>query len=260
MKRSLINILIQRYPEEDEKVLTSAIMQGNIIVNNQKISKPGYKVDEKIEVTWNKKNKYVSRGAYKLLHALENFDFPVLNKIGLDAGCSTGGFTQVLIENGCRKVYAIDVGTNVLDYKLRINPRVVVFEKTNVRFIKKQDFCPVPDFSVVDVSFTSLQGIIENLFKIINGSKIIALIKPQFEVKLPKHEFSGVINDDSIIKNCLLNLNDYFKNFRIYINQLTASPIKGREGNKEFLALFSTVNKNWNLKQNMNKIFKNDCL
>ena len=180
--------------------------------------------------------KWVSRGAIKLLTALEKNKIIVKNKICIDLGSSTGGFTDVLIQSGADKVYAVDVGTNQLHEKLKKNKKIISLEKTNARYLKKDQFAELIDIMVCDVSFISLKKVIEpNLHLLKDESVIIALIKPQFESK--KNETKKGVVKDSIIHQRICNeISEWFENIgRSKVLNINESPIKGPKGNTEFL-------------------------
>lgn len=219
-----------------------AIMEGKIFVNNIKEDKPGTMIKEDAIVELKgEKLKYVSRGGYKLEKAIEVFDINLNDKICMDIGSSTGGFTDCMLQNGAKKVFAIDCGTNQLEYKLRIDNRVVVMENTNARYLKSEDIGNEKiDFVSVDVSFISLNKILpvikENLVK--NG-KAILLIKPQFEAGKELVEKNGVVRDKKVHSDVIANvISDCNKNELVVLG-LDFSPIKGPAGNIEYLLYIS---------------------
>jgi len=204
--------------------------------------KPGdnIKPDDVIEVIQNEK--YVSRGGYKLEHAIEHFKIEVKGKIALDIGASTGGFTDCLLQYGAAKVYAIDVGKGQLAWKLRNDPRVVVMEDINARYLNRSHFPPdftFADIAVIDCSFISLKLIIPPLIDLLTqDGKIIALIKPQFEAgKAEADKGKGIIEDPAVHKRVLEDFENFIKNnLKLRCVGIVESPIKGQSGNTEFLA------------------------
>ncbi|BAP39359.1 TlyA family RNA methyltransferase [Metamycoplasma canadense] len=240
MKKTLKELIKQKY-NLDDKTIDSLAMQGKIFVNNEKIFLSSFKFKEdcKIEIN-DKKNKYVSRGAYKLKKAIEEFNIQPEDKICLDIGSSTGGFVQVLLEYKAKKVYALDSGTNQLDFSLRQNKNVFVYEKTNLKNITSEMFKEKIDLITCDVSFISLKNVFEICNRSFeNGVKIMALIKPQFEASSKFVEPGGYVKEEhhEYIKNKIIRFaND--NNFYL-IKQIIKSPILGdKSKNIEYLSFF----------------------
>lgn len=228
-----------------------AIREGNILVNNIREDKPGtlIKNDSEIRVLGNK-CPYVSRGGYKLEKAIEYFNISLLNYTCVDLGSSTGGFTDVMLKNNVMKVYAVDCGTNQLDYKLRSDDRVIVMENTNARYVKLADFNNEKiDFVSADLSFISLKLIIEVIYEIltIDGESVV-LIKPQFEAGKEEVGKGGVVKDKNIHIKVIKEIIDFAINCGFSIKGLTFSPIKGPSGNIEYLLYM--------IKNNVNEINK----
>ena len=179
---------------------------------------------------------FASRGGIKLQHALKQFKIDVGNKIALDIGASTGGFTDCLLQKGIKKVYAVDVGYGQLDWKLRNDPRVICMDRINARNLKREDLCDDPQLVVVDVSFISLKLILPPVFKILKQqNELIALVKPQFEVGKDEVENKGIIKDPRKRANVLLGLNNFISEQCWVLCNLTESPIQGQKGNREYL-------------------------
>ena len=179
---------------------------------------------------------FASRGGIKLQHALEQFKIDVSNKIALDIGASTGGFTDCLLQKGAKKIYAVDVGYGQLDWKLRNDPRVICMDRINARNLKREDLCDDPQLVVVDVSFISLKLILPPLFKILKQqNELVALVKPQFEVGKDEVENKGIIKDPRKRTNVLLRLNNFISEKCWVLCRLTESPIPGQKGNREYL-------------------------
>ena len=179
---------------------------------------------------------FASRGGIKLQHALEQFKIDVGNKIALDIGASTGGFTDCLLQKGVKKIYAVDVGYGQLDWKLRNDPRVICMDRINARNLKREDLCDDPQLVVVDVSFISLKLILPPVFKILKQqNELVALVKPQFEVGKDEVENKGIIKDPRKRANVLLGLNSFISEQSWVLCNLTESPIQGQKGNREYL-------------------------
>ena len=236
-KQRLDQILFNRNLAESKTKAQAMIMAGQVFVEGKIINKSGFNINSNatIEIK-NLGPKWVSRGANKLLTALEKNKIIVKNKICIDLGSSTGGFTDVLIQRGAQKVYAIDVGTNQLHEKLKKNNKVISLEKTNARYLKKDQFAELIDIMVCDVSFISLKKVIEpNLHLLKDESVIIALIKPQFESK--KNETKkGVVKDFIIHQRICNEISEWFENIgRSKVLSIDESPLKGPKGNTEFL-------------------------
>ena len=236
-KQRLDQILFNRNLAESKTKAQSIIMAGQVFVDGKNINKSGFNINSNaaIEIK-NLGPKWVSRGANKLLTALEKNKIIVRNKICIDLGSSTGGFTDVLIQSGADRVYAVDVGTNQLHEKLKKNKKIISLEKTNARYLKNDQFAELIDIMVCDVSFISLKKVIEpNLHLLKNESVIIALIKPQFESK--KNETKkGVVKDFIIHQRICNEISEWFNNIgRSKVLNINESPIKGPKGNTEFL-------------------------
>jgi len=236
-KQRLDQILFNRNLAESKTKAQAIIMAGQVFVDGKNINKSGFNINSNAAIEIKDLGpKWVSRGAYKLLTALEKNKIIVRNKICIDLGSSTGGFTDVLIQSGADKVYAVDVGTSQLHEKLKKNSKVISFEKTNARYLKKDQFEELIDIMVCDVSFISLKKVIEpNLHLLKDESIIIALIKPQFESK--KNETKkGVVKDSTIHQRICNEITEWFKTIgHTKILSIIESPIKGPKGNTEFL-------------------------
>ncbi|ABR48662.1 hemolysin A [Alkaliphilus metalliredigens QYMF] len=220
----------------------SSIMAGVVLVDQQVIDKPGTKVDEDLPIKI-KGNPipYVSRGGLKLQKAMEEFQLNLQNKVCMDIGASTGGFTDCMLQKGAKKVYAIDVGYGQLDWKLRQDERVISMERTNIRYVTPTDITEEPDFASVDVSFISLRlvlPVIKNL--LCSNGEIIALIKPQFEAGREKVGKKGVVRDIQVHEEVVKEIYDFAKEHELYTHGLSYSPIKGPEGNIEYLIYLKT--------------------
>jgi 23S rRNA (cytidine1920-2'-O)/16S rRNA (cytidine1409-2'-O)-methyltransferase len=236
-KQRLDQILFNRSLAESKTKAQAMIMAGQVCVEGKIINKSGFNININAAIEINTLGpKWVSRGAIKLLTALEKNEIIVKNKICIDLGSSTGGFTDVLIQSGAEKVYAVDVGTNQLHEKLKKNDKVISLEKTNARYLKKKQIEELIDIMVCDVSFISLKKVIEpNLYLLKHGSTIVALIKPQFESN--KNETKkGVIKDFLIHQRICNEISEWFENINgSQVLSIIESPIKGPKGNVEFL-------------------------
>ena len=240
MEKQRVDVLLVKQGLFDSREQAKrAVMAGEILgKNNERLDKPG----EKIPVTTTlhmkgHKMPYVSRGGLKLAKALKAFHIDVSGKTGLDIGSSTGGFTDVMLQNGAKLSYALDVGTNQLVWQLREDPRVVVMEQTNFRYSKLADFTHgQPEFASIDVSFISLKMILPPLAGIlIPGGEVVALIKPQFEAGREHVGKHGIIKDHAVHRAVLENVLSFAREDHFDVLGLDYSPIKGGQGNIEFL-------------------------
>jgi 23S rRNA (cytidine1920-2'-O)/16S rRNA (cytidine1409-2'-O)-methyltransferase len=213
------------------------ILAGKVRLGDEKADKPGRMVAEDCAVTVQEDlHPYVSRGGVKLAHALNVFRVSPQDTIAADIGASTGGFTDCLLQQGAKKVYAVDVGYGQLDWKLRQDERVVCLERKNIRHMTPEDFGEPVDLAVIDVSFISLKLVVPAVLKVLKpGGDLIALVKPQFEVGKDEVENKGIIKDPVKHLNVLLALKAFLQTQAWVIEALTVSPIHGQKGNKEFL-------------------------
>ncbi|MDI6716034.1 MAG: TlyA family RNA methyltransferase [Actinomycetota bacterium] len=216
------------------------IIQGRVFANGKPIGKPASLIDQHSHITVLEETSYVSRGGLKLEKALHAFGINPKGKIAIDVGASTGGFTDCLLRHGAEKVIAIDVGYGQLAWTLRQNPKVEVMEKTNIRYVKPEDISSLADIITIDVSFISLEKIHDSVVQLLKpGGKIIALVKPQFEAGRERVGKKGVVKDASTHRDVLSRLWDFYHDKGMFIKGLTYSPIKGPEGNIEFLFYIS---------------------
>ena len=235
-KKRLDVLLVEKNLAKSREKARALILSGNVFVNNQKITKAGTKFSGNENFFIKKPLKYVSRGGYKLEHAIKYFQINLSEKIALDVGVSTGGFTDCLLKHNIKKVYAVDVGYGQIDLKLRNNEKVILFERCNFRYIE-EDKIPEPiDIVVADVSFISLKLIIPKALQFLREKgDIIALIKPQFEVGKGEVGKGGIIKDVKKHQQVIDSLINFFENIGLKYINLTESPILGQKGNKEFL-------------------------
>lgn len=243
-KMRLDNFLVEQGFFETKSKAQSAIMAGDVKLDGVPATKAGTQICPipmpNIDI---KSMKYVSRGGYKLEKALASFDIDVKDKVCLDAGASTGGFTDCLLQNGATKVYAVDVGYGQLAWKLRSDENVVVVERTNIRTCEPTDIygelesSQFPEITVMDLSFISIIKVLENIKKLMNSEKqvIFSLIKPQFEAGKDQVPKTGVIKDKNIHFQVIKDIVDYSATIGLYPQKLTFSPIKGPAGNIEYL-------------------------
>ena len=216
------------------------VMAGLVVsvINGQRFDKPGEKIDDTTELKLKgEKLKYVSRGGLKLEKALQTFGISVQDKITLDIGASTGGFTDVMLQNGASLVYAVDVGTNQLAWKLRQDEWVVSMEQFNFRYAKRTDFEQTPQFASIDVSFISLSLILPALQEILaTDGQVVVLIKPQFEAGREQIGKNGIIRDKKVHVTVLEKVTSFMVEIGFSVKGLDYSPIQGGHGNVEFLA------------------------
>ncbi len=213
------------------------IMEGKALYGSDKLLKAAQKIERPEMLRLKGEDcPYVSRGAYKLKKAFEVFDISVQNKVCIDVGASTGGFSDIMLQNGARKLYCVDVGYNLLDWKIRSDARVVVMEKTNARFLKAENFVEEIDFGASDVSFISLKSVLPTVFKILKpGADFITLVKPQFEAARDEVGEKGVVRDKNVHIKVLKDICAFLYEKHISVVGIDYSPIKGPEGNIEFL-------------------------
>lgn len=230
--------LLEQDLVDDLSKAQALIMAGKVFTSKEeKILTAGQQISltEDLYIKGQKK-KYVGRGAYKLEKALQDFDIDVSGKIALDVGASTGGFTDLLLQRGAEKVYALDVGTNQLDWSLRQDERVIVMEQTNFRYAEAEDFQQGEiEFACIDVSFISLTLIFPALSRVIQEhGEVVALIKPQFEAEKEDVGEHGVVTDPAVHRYVIEKIIAEVKKDYV-IQGLTSSPIRGHSGNREFL-------------------------
>lgn len=236
-KERLDVLLVQQGLANSRELAKAYIMAGNVYVDGQKEDKAGTKVavTARLEVKGNQM-KYVSRGGYKLEKAMDVFGIRLDGKICLDIGASTGGFTDCMLQNGASKVYAIDVGYGQFAWKLRNDERVVCLEKTNVRYVTHEQVPDEGDFASIDVSFISLTKVLPAVLGVLGEKgQLVCLIKPQFEAGREKVGKKGVVRDSSVHREVIEMIVDYVRTQSLGILGLDFSPIKGPEGNIEYL-------------------------
>lgn len=226
------------------------IMAGDVLVNGQLIIKPSHLVKSTDKIELKKKNEFVSRGALKLAKVFDEFSLNTNDKIALDAGASTGGFTDYLLKKGASKVYAVDVGYGQLAQKLRDDNRVINLEKVNVRYLTKDKIPEKVDIITLDLSFISLTKVLENVTKFLKEKgDLVTLIKPQFEAQRKQVKSGGVVKDINVHKEVLRNIILEAVKLGFILQGLTFSPIKGPKGNIEYLALFNRNQSSYNINE-----------
>lgn len=230
-------LLVSRGLAESRTRAQALIMAGAVFSGERKLAKAGDMIaeDAPLEVR-GKDHPWVSRGGIKLLHGLDHFGFGVTGVTALDVGSSTGGFTDVLLSRGAAKVYAVDVGTNQLAWKLRQDPRVVVLEQTNARYLTREQVPDSIDFLCCDASFISLSKVLESPLKLARaGAELVALVKPQFEAGRDEVGKGGVVRDPQVHERVCSAAAEWVDSQGWAVVGVTESPITGPEGNVEFL-------------------------
>lgn len=237
MKERLDVLLVKRGLAPSREKAKAMIMAGNVFVDGQREDKAGTSFQEEVPIEIHGHTlKYVSRGGLKLEKAMQHFDLSLDGKICMDIGASTGGFTDCMLQNGAVKVYAVDVGYGQFAWKLRQDPRVVCMEKTNIRYVTPEDIADVLDFASVDVSFISLTKVLGPAKELLReGGEMVCLIKPQFEAGKEKVGKKGVVRDKAVHLEVIEKVISFAKEIGFQVLNLEFSPIKGPEGNIEYL-------------------------
>ena len=237
MKERLDVLLVQRGMAASREKAKAMIMAGEILVDGEREDKAGSMFPDTVTITQKGRPlPYVSRGGLKLEKAMTHFGLDLTGKICMDVGASTGGFTDCMLQNGAVKVYAVDVGHGQLDWKLRNDERVVCMERTNIRYVTPEDIQEPVQFVSIDVSFISLTKVllpVRNLME--EGAEMTALIKPQFEAGREKVGKKGVVRDPAVHLEVIQTVISYAKSISFGVRHLEFSPIKGPEGNTEYL-------------------------
>jgi len=229
-------LLVQRELVSSREEGRRRILAAEVLVNEQPLTKAGALVDQTAEVRLKTVSPYVSRGGLKLEKALRQFQIDIKDKVALDVGASTGGFTHCLLSFGARRVYAVDCGYGQLDWTLRNDPRVVVLERRNIRYLEALDLPSLADFATIDVSFISLRLVLPKVKTLISrGAEIIALIKPQFEVGKGRVGKGGVVRSSAEHLRVIEEIKQSATSFGFTAQDVTESPLLGPKGNKEFL-------------------------
>jgi 23S rRNA (cytidine1920-2'-O)/16S rRNA (cytidine1409-2'-O)-methyltransferase len=238
-KIRLDKLLVERRITTTREKARALILAKAVKINEINLDKAGALVpsDAQIHVK-GEDNHYVSRGGLKLKEALEKFQLDVTDIVALDVGVSTGGFTDCLLQAGARKVYALDVGYGQLAWKLREDKRVVVIERTNIRYYDGIHFNELPDLATIDVSFISLKIVLPAVLKLLgNDSQILALIKPQFEAEREEIGKKGLVKNSAVQERIVLEITDFCRKLNLQVEGTCSSPLLGPVGNKEFFVL-----------------------
>lgn len=242
-KERIDNILVELGFADSLPKAKALVMTGAVLADEKQIKKPSETLSANAKIRIKGKSatsKYVGRGGLKLEKALEYFQIRVNEYVCLDIGASTGGFTDCLLQNGAKKVVAVDAGTNQIDWKIRKDPRVEVRENTNARYLKPEDFTQMFDLIAMDVSFISVTKILPVLVPLLKDAGVmIVLIKPQFEVGKTEVGAGGVVREEAKHKRVVAEINSFAETCGLENTGVIDSPISGAEGNKEFLAIYA---------------------
>ncbi len=241
-KKRLDQLLVGKKTVRSRSHARSLIMSGRVLVGNQPVDKAGTLVREDALISVkNSDLRYVSRGGFKLEGAIKDFNLDVMDQTCLDVGASTGGFTDCLLQNGAKKVFAVDVGYGQLAWKLRTDPRVVTIERTNIRYMKSDALPESVDLVTIDVSFISLKKTVPQVVRFMKKqASIVALIKPQFEVGKGHVGKGGVVRDPLLHSKVIRELSDFFHQKGFACESVVPSPLRGPKGNKEFFILLKS--------------------
>jgi len=244
VKRERIDkLLVERGLADSRTKAQAMVMAGVVLVDEQRVEKPSHQFDPnssiRIKGSDDPNARYVGRGGLKLEAALREFQIDVVGFYCLDVGASTGGFTDCLLQNGARKVVAIDVGHNQIDWRLRNDPRVEVREGVNARYLRREDFPELFDLAVMDVSFISATKVLPAIVAlIVPGGAIVTLIKPQFEVGRGEVGGGGIVRDPAKRLRAVQEVNNFAKTLGLELIKVIESPIQGADGNVEYLAFY----------------------
>lgn len=237
MKTRLDTYLVENNMVSGRDLAKSLIMEGRVYVNNQKADKAGTQISEKDSVELRgEPMRYVSRGGLKLEKAMKSFGIELEGCVAMDIGASTGGFTDCMLQNGAKKVFSVDVGYGQLAWKLRTDERVVNMERTNIRFVTPEDIDGSLDFASIDVAFISLKLVLPVAYRLLSETgRVVALIKPQFEAGRDKVGKKGVVRDMTVHIDVVREITAFAKEIGFCVYGLDFSPIRGPEGNIEYL-------------------------
>lgn len=240
MKQRLDNIIVERGFFSSRSQAAAAIMAGEVKVNGQPAGKAGDLIPETAAIELREPQRFVSRGGLKLQKAFESFPIDVSGRVALDAGASTGGFTDCLLQHGARKVIAVDVGYGQLDWQLRNDPRVEVLERTNARRLEPSMLSEAPDFATFDLSFISLTKVMPAVVKCLQPRfEAVALVKPQFEAGRGQVGKGGVVRDETTRREVLNGMRDFVTSQGWQTRGIVESPVRGPKGNAEYLLYFA---------------------
>lgn len=240
-KERLDILLVEKGICNSRERAKTSIMAGLVFVDGHRVDKAGEKVNRDADIVFKGEElKYVSRGGLKLEKAMNEFNITLDGKVCMDIGASTGGFTDCMLQNNAAKVFSVDVGYGQFAWKLRVDERVVCMERTNIRYVTPEDIGEKLDFASIDVSFISLRTIMPAVINLLkDDGEVVALIKPQFEAGRDKVGKKGVVREKSVHKEVVTNIANYLLEHNLNIIGMSFSPIKGPEGNREYLVYFS---------------------
>ena len=246
-KQRIDHLVVTRGLAESREKARALVLAGEVLVNGHPAAKPGQMVDDSAPLSVIQPPRYVGRGGDKLEHALRVFGLNVTGSIALDAGASTGGFTDCLLQHGARRVYAVDVGYGVMHQRIRSDPRVVVVERTNIRYLETLPGAATPSvptnvtLATLDLSFISLTKVLLPVGRLLlPGSPVVTLVKPQFEAEQREVGRGGIVRDAAVHARVLGRLAAWCTDHHFRVRGLTTSPIRGGDGNREFLMLLRT--------------------
>ncbi len=236
-KTRLDQALVERGLVQSRQRAQALIMANKVRVNDQPLDKPGVRISEDAEIVLKEPDlPFVSRGALKLEAAIDQLQIDVRQLVCIDVGASTGGFTDCLLQHGAARVYAVDVGYGQLAWKLRQDARVVVIERTNIRYMPEETVPELMDLATVDTSFISLKQVVPAVLNFMKkNASLLALIKPQFEVGKSNVGKGGVVRDPALHEAVIMELSEFFTDIGLSCEAVIPSPIKGPKGNKEFV-------------------------
>lgn len=238
-KKRLDLILLEKGLFNSREKARAAIMAGNVMINGQRFDKPGHMIDPLADIKITETMPYVSRGGLKLAKAIQSFGLDLKNKVVMDIGASTGGFTDCALQQGARLVYAVDVGYGQLAWSLRNDPRVISLERTNIRYLSPEVLTEPVNFATIDVSFISLTKVLPRVRELtLPDACGVSLIKPQFEAGREKVGKKGVVRDPAVHKEVILAVCNVVMEMGWGVRGLDFSPVKGPEGNIEYLLHF----------------------
>jgi len=242
MKERADKLLVDQGLAKNRSKAKALIMAGLVTASGKKVEKPGDFIDKTMDISVEKPFPYVGRGGLKLEKALDEFEIDLKGKIVADLGASIGGFTDCMLKRGAQKIYAVDVDTRQIDWKLRNDPRVILVKK-NARYLEKNDFNEEIQLMTMDLSFISILKVLPAVRDVLNKGEVIALVKPQFEAGRDKVGRNGIIGDSCIHQEVLNCIVEQVQKLGLKIQDLIESPIKGQKGNREFFILCSVNQK-----------------
>ena len=234
---SLKTLVLQKFPDLTDGDALASILSGQVYVDGELVTRHQTVVSTESQVEIRPGKKYVSRGGEKLQPVWDAWLLSAADKVFIDAGSSTGGFTDFLLKRGAKAIFAVDVGYNQLDYSLRQDPRVRVWERTNVMDLRMDRFDILPDAAVIDLSFRSIRSAASIILSLVREAWAVALVKPQFELQEPPEQFRGVVRDPVVLVEVLDRVVDTLWREHVYVSRVAPSPVPGRKGNREFFFL-----------------------